>query len=249
MPAAGSSRLAKKNLERQQDFLDHGIAAQQDVETAEAAFAQAAAETARTNARLNGLGYRGENKGDPSILVVRAPADGSVIELTASPGTYVNDVASPLVTVADISVVVVNAQLPERDLAYVKPGVAAQLEFAAFPNAGVSGVVSSVSDVIAADTRRASVLIPLDNADKHLKPGMFAAIKFEEEEGPRIVVPTSALLQSGGENVVYVEVGPWLFGARPVSVDYQQDDLAVISRGLAGSERVVIRGGVIIHGQ
>ena len=203
---------------------------------AEAAFAQAAAETARTNARLNGLGYRGENKGDPSILVVRAPADGSVIELTARcPAPYVNDVASPLVTVADISVVVVNAQLPERDLgSHVKPGVAAQLEFAAFPNAGVSGVVSSVSDVIAADTRRASVLIPLTNADKHLKPGMFAAIKFEEEEGPRIVVPTSALLQSGGENVVYVEVGPWLFGARPVSVDYQQDDLAV---DLAGTRR------------
>ena len=241
--------LAKKNLDRQKDFLDHGIAAQQDVETAEAAYTQAAAESARTTARLNGLGYRGENKGDPSILIIHAPAAGSVIELVASPGTYVNDVAAALVTVADISVVVVNAQLPERDLAYVKPGVTAKLEFAAFPNAAMTGAVSSVSDVIAADTRRASVLIPLDNADKHLKPGMFAAIKFEEEEVPRVVVPASALLQSGGENVVYVETSPWVFSPRNVAVDYQQDELAIISQGLDGTERVVIKGGVIIHGQ
>ena len=241
--------LAKENLDRQTDFLEHGISARQDVETAQAAFAQAKAEAARTTARLNGLGYRGENKSDPSILTIRAPADGSVIELTASPGTYVNDVAAPLVTIADTSTVVVNAQLPERDLAYVKVGATAQLEFPAYPGVRRSGVVASISDVVASDTRRAAVLVPLDNRDKLLKPGMFADVQIVESQSPRLVVPTTALLQSEGATIVYVEKSPWVFAEAHVTVDYQQDDDAVIGAGLVAGERVLTKGGILIHGQ
>jgi len=63
------------------------------------------------------------------------------------------------------------------------------------------------------------------------------------------VVPATALLQAGGDNVVYVENPAWTFTQRAVTLDYQQGDNVVIAKGLSVGERLLVKGGVLIHAQ
>jgi len=46
---------------------------------------------------------------------------------------------------------------------------------------------------------------------------------------------------------VFVEVAPWTFEARPVEVDFQQGDQAVVEHGLNAGERIVVKGGVLLN--
>jgi multidrug efflux pump subunit AcrA (membrane-fusion protein) len=45
---------------------------------------------------------------------------------------------------------------------------------------------------------------------------------------------------------VLVEVAPWTFEARNVEIGFQQGDQAVLTSGVKGGDRIVVRGGVLL---
>lgn len=64
-----------------------------------------------------------------------------------------------------------------------------------------------------------------------------------------LVVPASAVLDSGTRRIVYVETSRGLFEAREVAVGPRAGESFTILRGLAAGERVVTRGGFLIDSQ
>ena len=61
------------------------------------------------------------------------------------------------------------------------------------------------------------------------------------------IIPTSALILKNEGEHVFIEVAPWIFETRPVEIDFQEGEQAIIAAGLKAGERVVVKGGVLLN--
>src|SRR5579864_431677 len=125
--AMAAAALAAKNLRYQEEQVRIGAAAQRDLESARNDNQQAAAEYERSRVRLRAMGAAEDARGAARLLLVRAPAPGSITALSIAPGATINDDTQPIMTVADLSVVWVTALIAEKDLSRVAPRQDAQI--------------------------------------------------------------------------------------------------------------------------
>jgi cobalt-zinc-cadmium efflux system membrane fusion protein len=247
--AVDTLTLTTKNLDRQEQQFKIGVISDRDLDQARSDRAQAQAEATRTQSRLLalGAGAAAGDSGHPGRLVVRAPVSGSVTNLNVARGNMLNDATQPLMTIADLSTVWVTALVAEKDLAGVKAGQAAQVTLSAYPDKVLQGRVSSVSDVIEADSRRDKVRIALSNADYALRPNMFATVNLLGPEQSQVIVPTSALLMNNDRTSVFVATAPWTFKRRVVDVRLGEGSTAVVLAGVSAGEQVVVKGGILLN--
>jgi cobalt-zinc-cadmium efflux system membrane fusion protein len=238
--------LAQKSRDRQRALLKIGGAADKDVQQSETDYATADAEMQRTEARLKQIGVDAETTGKARTVTVTAPMAGSVIDLAVAPGAFWNDATAALMTVADLRTIWVTAGVPEKDTSLVAKGQPVEVSFPAYPDEVFKGQVLFVSDVLDPDTRRTRVRIAFANPEMRLKPGMFATASFHAPAHRAAVVPTSALVVKEDTNQVLVEVAPFTFEARTVEIGFQQGDQAVLTNGVKGGERIVVKGGVLL---
>lgn len=241
--AQAALTLAKRNLERQRALDKSGIAAGHDLEGAQNDYEQAASEAARADARLSQLGARGQAG---RLLAVRAPISGHVVDLNAAAGAYWNDATAPIMTVADLSQVFVTANAQEKDLAQLYVGQAASVKLDAYADP-LPAKVRFIGEILDPDTRTVKVRMPCANPDGRLKPGMFAQASFFARPHPGILVPMTAVLQSGFDSRSFVEVAPWQFEARTVKLGAEIGDKVEIISGLKAGERVVVKDGVLLN--
>lgn len=245
--------FTKKALDRQLYLEKVGGVAVKDREQAQSDYAQAVAELGRAESRLRAIGApdneNNENNenGESRLLTLKAPISGSIINLQVARGAFLNDPTAAIMTIADLSTVWVTADVPENDTSRVAKGQDVKVSFPAYPGEVLTGKVLFVSDILDPDTRRTKVRIPFANPGIRLKPNMFADATFLAPRETVPVIPTRALVFRNETDQVFVEVAPWAFEARPVEVDFQQGDHAVIKSGLKPGERVVMKGGVLLN--
>ncbi len=236
---------AEQALRRQKDLLEHSIAAQRDVEEAQTGFDVARDDFKRAEVRLNLLGVDSGELEAP--LTVRSPLAGQVLSLATAPGEFRNDSTTPLLVIADLTSLWVTASVPERDVEKVRVGDTARIEVAACGERALKGRVLFIENVLDADTRTAKVRIQLQNPDLRLKPGMFATVEFEGVPVPALVVPTTALFVGETASYVWVEKSPWSFVRRDVELGAQERDTAIVAKGLASGERIVVKNGALLQ--
>src|SRR5258706_11385851 len=111
--ARASLAQTERTLTRQRDLEGHGIASHAELEQAQTANAVAEAELERTRTRLHLLGMTPGSVGHP--LTVRAPIDGRVVDFQVAMGEFHSDLASDLMTIADLSTVWIKGAVQERD--------------------------------------------------------------------------------------------------------------------------------------
>lgn len=242
--------LARRNLDRQKELNQSELNAKRELEQAQSDYDQAQSEVMRSNARLVQLGANGmiTTPGRPSghVLVVRSPISGTIIDQAGTAGSYWNDANAPLMTVADLSHVFINANAPERDLSQIFIGQAATVRVDA--NADVlAAKVQSISPVLDTDTRTAKVRMTYDNRNGLLKPGMFGQASFHGKVHSGIVVPMSAIVQSGFYPRVFVEISPWRFVARVVTLGASVVGGIEVLSGLNAKDRIVVKNGVLLN--
>lgn len=241
--AQAALTLAKRNLERQRALDKSGIAAGHDLEQAQNDYEQAASEAVRADARLAQLGARGQAG---RLLAVRAPISGHVVDLNAAAGSYWNDATAPIMTVADLSQVFITANAQEKDLAQLYAGQAVNIKLDAYADP-LPAKVRFIGEMLDPETRTVKVRMPCANPDGRLKPGMFAQASFFARPHPGILVPMTAVLQSGFDSRSFVEVAPWQFEARTVKLGAEIGDKVEIISGLKAGERVVVKDGVLLN--
>ena len=225
-------------------------------ETPDAAGAQALLDAARRRLALLGLSEaairRLEESGVPSaLLAVAAPFAGSIIEAQALAGQAV-EAGTPLYKIADLSVVNIAADVPERALPALRMGQSAAIRVTGAPQAAFAGRVTRVSDVLDPEKRTARALISVSNSGRALKPGMFATVSLRGGEASQVralTIPATAVVTDGAARYVFVEVGPRTYERRPVELaagivagaGTAGSRVSVVS-GLDDDDRVVIRG-------
>jgi Cu(I)/Ag(I) efflux system membrane fusion protein len=190
-----------------------------------------------------------ERRGKPELaLTYRSPITGTVLQKLVVEGQYVME-GTELYLLADLSSVWLVAQVYEFELARLKTGQPAEVTVSSLPGQIFRGRIAFIEPVLDRDTRSARVRIVLPNPKGALKPGMFANALIRVPAAPRLVVPRSALIDTGTRRVVYVESAANTFTARNVTPGSTAGAWVEILEGLKEGERVVAQGNFFIDSQ
>jgi len=176
-------------------------------------------------------------------LQIAAPQDGFVMEKSVVEGQMV-DPGMKLYRLSNLSLVWVQAQIYEQDLAYIRLGQEATVTLAYLPDREFRGRVTYIYPNVDEKTRTARVRMEFHNPGYFLKPGMFATVDVASELEPSaVLVPDMAVLRSGEKNTVFVALDGGKFESRNVILGPQaeNDHYQVIS-GLKEGERIVTSG-------
>ncbi|PWT97541.1 MAG: efflux RND transporter periplasmic adaptor subunit [Terriglobia bacterium] len=181
-------------------------------------------------------------------LTVEAPISGFITERNAFPKQRVTP-ETTLYTVADLSTVWVIADVFEYEAANVRPNQPAALTLEYLPGRVFHGRVSYILPQVDPNTRTLKVRLQFDNPDYLLKPDMYGQVELQTGGARKLVVPQSAVLNSGEKQVVFVDLGTGYFEPRTVQIGQQQGDRIEIVSGLKAGERIVTSGNFLIDSE
>jgi Cu(I)/Ag(I) efflux system membrane fusion protein/cobalt-zinc-cadmium efflux system membrane fusion protein len=168
---------------------------------------------------------------------IRSPASGVIVEKTAIEGMHVAP-GQTLFRIADLSVVWVEADVYERDMAVVRVGQAATVTLDAYPDQRFAGRATYIHPFVEEQTRTMKVRFEFPNPRGLLKPGMYANVELVTPASSALAVPAEAVLDSGREQVVFVALGDGYFEPRRVRVGRRVGTKAEITEGLEEGEEV-----------
>ena len=194
-----------------------------------------------------------ESGGETALyLPLLAPFSGSITKGHVLTGQAVH-AGDPVFTVADLSVVDVIAEVPERSLPMVRVGQGASVSVAAFPDQPFAGRVERLRDELNPETRTVRAVIHVANTNGRLRAGMFATVRLAvasntmtslrtpaEGESALLTIPESAVVTDGDKRYVFVQTAPRTFERREV----QTAPLAPPGSSLVNSAFVLVRGGL-----
>src|SRR5437763_13825186 len=173
-------------------------------------------------------------------LMLSAPIGGIVMEKPALQGMHFA-AGDTLYRITDLSTVWLVADVFEQDLAQIRPGQAATIALQAYSGRTFSGQVAFIYPTVNAQTRTARVRIEVPNPDLLLKVDMYATVEIAApaESATVLVVPDSAVLDTGTRQTVLVDRGEGRFEPRMVKLGPRVDGYVAVLEGLRGGEKVV----------
>jgi RND family efflux transporter MFP subunit len=235
-------RLAQENRKQLRDSDDGGARAQAD----------ALVSASQRKLELWGVSEKQisapESSGVPHTTLY-ASASGSVVERKVTQGQYVN-AGDTLFTVADLSQVWIKADVYEDQLPQIRRGQEVEITSEALPNRTLHGHVDFIEPQANQQTRTVPVHVHVANPGMKLLPGMFVNATFVSNAASEsIVVPRSAVLDTGTRKIVYVAHPDGVFEAREVAVGAPSDDLFPVTNGLQRGDKVVLSGNFLIDSQ
>lgn len=188
--------------------------------------------------------------GDAGLHVtIYAPNGGSVVERKVTRGQYVN-AGDALFTVADLSTVWVKADVYEFQLPQIRPGQMVDITSDAMPDKVVHGRVDFIEPEANPQTRTIPVHVHVPNPGMRLRPGMYIRAEFVSPgERETLVVPRSAVLDTGTRKLVYIAKGDGIFEAREIQAGTPSEELYPVVSGLKAGEEVVTNGNFLIDSQ
>ncbi|HEY6001871.1 MAG TPA: efflux RND transporter periplasmic adaptor subunit, partial [Anaeromyxobacter sp.] len=211
------------------------------------------ADRARQRLRLLGISPEQvaamEKRGEPDeVVTLRSPVSGYVVALNVVQGDRV-DPDRELFEVADLSRVWAIADVYERDIARVRPGLAASLTLDAYPGKRFDGRIQYVYPRLDAESRTLPLRVSLPNAGGALKPGLFGTVEIRLPARSGITIPSEAVIDTGDRRYVFAETSPGRFEPRVVTVGERSGDHVEILEGLAEGERVASSGNFFIDSE
>ena len=187
--------------------------------------------------------------GEPNIhLPIYTPLSGIVIDKVVQQGQYVN-VGDTLFNIADLSTVWVEVEVYENEFSNIKNGQMVDLLSQSYPGKTFRGRVAFIYPFLDPKTRTVKVRVEIPNPGLRLKPDMFVNAKVKVPLGSSIVVPVSAVIDTGQRQVVWVEMKPGMFEPRDVKIGIRDGDNIQILSGLKDGEKVASSGGYLIDSE
>lgn len=177
-----------------------------------------------------------------------APVGGYVTGKEINEGTRVSP-GTDLLTVTDLSHVWVEADLYEAEASSVKVGQSATLVTAADPASPLKGRIAFIYPTLSPETRTLKVRFDFPNPGLRLKPQMYADVSLDINRVTGVVIPDSALIDTGVRRIVFVDGGDGSFEPREVKVGVRGDGKAQILSGVKEGEKVAIRANFLLDSE
>src|SRR5262249_17966706 len=180
---------------------------------------------------------------------VVAPRGGVIVERNVSAGQVVaygtsGTPPNPLV-IAELSPVLVLADVYEPDIPKIKPGQPATVTPPCCPSERYEGTVAYISDAVDKDTRTVKVRVVVPNRDRTLKAEMFVRVSITTGSSRVLALPQSAVHRDDGQTYVVVE-GKDTYERRPVTVGASLEGAIESLVGVTPSDHVVTTGSILL---
>ena len=150
----------------------------------------------------------------------------------------------PLVSIPDLSTMIVKTTINEVDIRRVETGQQASITLDALPGSVYQGVITNIGTLAhrneGSDTKVFDVEITIDNTDERIKPGMTAQCSIITERlADQLYIPLDSVFEKEGTTIVYVKDGG--FRQRVVKVGKKNKNFIIIENGLEEDEKVALR--------
>jgi cobalt-zinc-cadmium efflux system membrane fusion protein len=253
----GRAEVARKNLLREEALFAKKISPEKDVIKAKQDLSDAEADLTFAQEKFHLLGIDIEqfeklHKGDQHPLIaVTSPINGSVIERAATQGEVVNP-EKPLFTVADLSKLWVVIDIYEKDLGRIKSGTAVKVSTTAYAEKSFPGLISYLGEIMDEKTRTVKARVEVENANRLLKPGMFATVIIDAkgvQTEKAIMISEEAVFLDGSKNYVFVQTAPEKFEMREIAIGRTLGNRLEVIGGLKKGEPVAVKGAFILKSE
>jgi multidrug efflux pump subunit AcrA (membrane-fusion protein) len=181
-------------------------------------------------------------------VTIYSPTSGFVLNKIAVEGARVT-AGEPLFEIANLDHVWIQADVYESELQFIRIGATAAMTLSYIPGRTWNGRVTFIAPTVDPMTRTVKVRVEFDNRDGALKPDMFADVVIAQPERQVVVVPDSAVLQTGTRSVVFVVKPDGTFEPREVSVGTKTEQVYEVRSGLAAGEKVVTQANFLIDSE
>jgi len=239
--------LAQSTQARTEQLHEQGVVSTQHLEEARAAKLVAQSRLRSAELRLGQLGS--DDQGGLNLL---APMEGILAQVPVAHGTAV-DAGSHLFHIVDPSELWLEIQVSEADAGRLEspsgavfelPGVADPVIVEVGENARLVGVGSMVDPV----SRSVPVIFALQPPNSRLRVNQRVQARvYTGQARETLSIPASAVIQDGGQAVVYVMVSGESFTRRPVRLGMRDGDWIEVLDGLTEGERIVSKGAMQVR--
>jgi membrane fusion protein, multidrug efflux system len=234
---------AQRDLARYGKLVGSGFQTRQSFEDQQATVAQLQGALQGDNAAIEAAQL------NLSFTTIRSPIGGRTGARLVDPGNYVQaSAATPLVSITQIRPIYVSFTLPATNLVAIRQSEAAQhLEVDAYGADGktllAKGTLSFIDNHVDTSTGTIALKGTFENTNERLWPGEFVNARLIlSVRRNAITVPAETVMAGANGDYVYVISPNDTVQRRDVQLASQQDGLAVIAKGLAAGEKVVIAG-------
>jgi HlyD family secretion protein len=241
-------RFAQTNLDRSMNLFERQLVPKQTLDDAEARHQAAAAQLDLAQAQYAQTGARlDELKINLANTVIASPVNGFVGSRTLDPGAWVTP-NTAFISVVDIGVVRMVANVVERDLRRVAVGFPADVEVDAYPGEKFAGQVAHVAPVLDPATRTAQVEVAIQNSSNRLKPGMYARVSFTvDRRDNALVVPANAVVDLSGNRGVFQPAEGDVAKFKQIETGLIDQNLIEVVSGLTEGEQIVTTGAAALR--
>jgi Cu(I)/Ag(I) efflux system membrane fusion protein len=209
-------------------------------------------------------------------VVIRSPRSGYVIGKAVVAGAKVDE-GMTLLEVADLSVVWIEADVYEKDIALLRVGQKVGAAMESTPET-LSGRVALIYPQMDAATRTTRVRFEVENPRGDLRPGMYATVRISTalgavepllaaarpspaqviatgtgpaapKAGEVLAVPELAVIDTGSKQIVYAERKPGLFEGVEVQLGPRCGEFYPVLKGLQAGDRVAAAGAFLVDAE
>jgi cobalt-zinc-cadmium efflux system membrane fusion protein len=244
--ARSEAALAATDAGRMERLLAQEAVSLRRVQEARAAHQVAQARLRAAQQRLSQVAGGGGG------IALRAPVAGTLARVEVGNGAAVDE-GDLLFHIVDRRELWLEAQVAEADaarlhtpdgIAFDLPGLDAPVEV----RAGDNGRLVGVGSVIDPETRSIPVVFALSQPDPRIALNQVVQARvFTGRTRSAVSVPATAVIDDGGQRVVYVMRGGESFARAPVRLGLRDGDRYEVLDGVRAGERVVVRGAVQVR--
>jgi multidrug efflux pump subunit AcrA (membrane-fusion protein) len=253
---------AQREMRRAENLVEVGAAPKKRMEEAQTAVKVAEQEVASAEQQVRLLDsqikqtqagqviFRAPTVNRPTRLFpLIAPVTGIVNEIKATSGQQV-EAGAEILSIVNLSVVLIEANVFERDLPAVRESTRASFTSAALSGevytigtADGDGRIVSIGQTVNEQTRTVPVIYEVINPLGRLRDGMFMEITVDTSgEREVLAVPKRAVITEQGQTFVFVFDGGETFEKRALALGAEGADYYEVKTGLKEGERVVVEG-------
>ena len=187
--------------------------------------------------------------GQPKRAVtLLAPVSGFVTAKEVFEGQQIEP-GMELFTITDLSRVWIEADFYEYEARALHIGQEAKVTLPYDPSRQLAGRVTYIYPTLNPESRTLGVRLEFQNPDFGLKPGMFANVELPLDATEGIVIPDSAVIDTGERQIVFVSLGGGRFEPREVKLGVRSSGKAQVLSGVAAGDQVVTRANFLLDSE
>lgn len=253
---------AQREMRRSQNLVEVGAAPKKRLEEAQTAVKVAEQEASSAEQQVKFLDsqikqtqggqviFRAPTVNQPTrFFPLTAPVTGIINEIKATSGQQL-EAGAEILSIVNLSTVLIEANVFERDLPVVRESTRASFTSAALSGEvytiGTSdgdGRIVSIGQTVNEQTRTVLVIYEVINPLGRLRDGMFVEIMVDTSgEREVLAVPKRAVVTEQGQTFVFVFTGGETFEKRAIALGAEGADYYEVKTGLKEGERVVTEG-------